>query len=69
MRLLDRVMRTTPTSPTHEEKPWPLPELVDVHARTDRLSEDLGKLDAAIALAEMRLRARGLRIKHRNEHT
>jgi hypothetical protein len=57
--LIDRFMRTTPPTPATCDPPLDDPEMDDVVTELRRVQRDLAQLDAAVAIAEARLRARG----------
>lgn len=67
LELIDRIMRTTP-------QPHPLPPRVphdrdvwDASAKVSKLRKDLAELDTAVAVAEARLRAKGMQLPGDND--
>lgn len=68
LELLDRVMHTTPTTPTtpitgnQSSDGGPANPATQTRAQVDRTWRTLRDLDAAVAVAEARLRARGVQL-------
>ena len=64
LELIDRVMHTTPTTPTTPttSNRGPANPATQTRAQVDRTWRTLRDLDAAVAVAEARLRARGVQL-------